>query len=93
MEVGYIIAGVDLVIGIIVVILSIISTSRLKGGILAWVSRAFMILALLFVTHAGVEIFGFGEELYAISALVATLMLAFCMVIIDIATQGAGAKS
>ena len=93
MDIGYLIAGLDLVIGIVVVILSIISTVRLKGGLLAWVSKAFMILALLFVTHAGIEIFGFGKELYAISALVATLVLAFCMVIIDIATEQLGVKN
>ena len=90
LNVGYIVASIDLVIGVMVVVLSSISSRRLKGGTLAWLSKIFMVCGIFYVIHAGVEVLGLGEDLYAVSALVATLLLGFCMVILDITTKMLG---
>jgi hypothetical protein len=76
-----------------VVILAGISRSRLGGGVLSWTAALFLVCGVFYVVHAGVEVAGLGEELYAITALVATLLLAFCMVIIDITTKMLGGSN
>lgn len=87
LDVGYVVAGIDLLVGIIIVILASTAAVRLKGSTLFWSSALLLGTGILFVAHAGVEVFGLGEELYVVTALVATLLLAFTMVIIDITTK------
>ncbi len=90
LDVGPIIAGIDLGVGIFVVILSAISLRRLQGGVLAWVAGALLATAVLYVGHAGVETFGFGEELYAETALIATLLLGFSLAVVDLTLRKLG---
>jgi len=91
-DIGYIIAGVDLFVGIIILILLSITTQRLKGSTLFWTSLLFLITGIIYVVHALVEVGGYGEGLYAVTGLIATLLLAFTMVIIDITTRLLGVK-
>ena len=91
-DIGYIIGTVDLIVGIIILILLSITTQRLKGSTLFWTSVLFLITAIIYVVHALVELSGLGEGLYAVTGLIATLMLAFTMVIIDITTKLLGVK-
>jgi hypothetical protein len=83
-QISYVIAGIDLVIGIAILILASISAKRLKGGILFWSAEFFFLTGLIFVIRAAIEVLELGDELYAISALLITLLLAVTMVIIDI---------
>ena len=92
MDIGYVIATIDLLVGIVVLYLASVSARRLKGSALYWSSVLFMLTGVFYVVHAGVEIFGFGEELYAVTALVATLFLFFTMIIVDITTSLLGAR-
>lgn len=84
MDIGYIIAFVDLMVGVAVLYLGTVAARRLTGSTLFWSALLFLLTGVFFVVHAGVEVAGFGEELYALTALVATLFLLFTMVVIDI---------
>lgn len=84
MDVGYVIAALDFAVAILVVALMTVSARRLRGGTLAWVSYAVLVAGVLYAVHAGVEILGLGEDLYAVTALVATLVLSFAVVIVNI---------
>ncbi len=92
MDVGLVIAAIDLVVGVVVAALTVITARRLRGGTLAWVAYALFTAGILFVTHAAVEVLGFGEELYAVTALVATLVLAFAVVIVSITLSVLGVR-
>jgi hypothetical protein len=92
-DVGYVIAGIDLVVGLVILYLASITAHRLKGSTLYWTAVLFLITGVLFVVHAAVELAGLGEGLYGVTALVATLMLAFTMVIIDITISMLGVKA
>jgi hypothetical protein len=92
-EIGFVIAGIDLVIGIAIFLLAGISAKRLKGGTLYWSAAFFFLTGMLFVIRAGIEVFELGDLLYAISALIMTLLLAFTIVIIEITTKNLGVKS
>lgn len=93
LDVGYVIAGIDLVVGLVILVLASITAKRLKGSTLYWTAALFLITGILFVVHAFVEVAGLGEGLYSVTALVATLLLAFTMVIIDITISMLGVKS
>ncbi len=84
MSVGYLIALIDLVVGVIVVYLGVVSARGLRGSTLFWSSVFYLATGAFFVIHAGVEVAGLGEELYAVTALVATIFLMSTMVIVDI---------
>ncbi len=92
-EIGYVIAGIDLVIGIAIFILAGISAKRLKGGTLYWSAAFFFLTGIIFVIRAAIEVLELGDLLYATSALLMTLLLAFTMVMIDITTRMLGVKS
>ncbi|MBI4312051.1 MAG: hypothetical protein HY681_09750 [Chloroflexi bacterium] len=92
MDVGLVIAAIDLVVGVVVAALTLVAARRLRGGTLAWVAYALFAAGLLFVAHAAVEVLGFGEELYAETALVATLVLAFAVVIVNITLSVLGVR-
>lgn len=83
-EIGYIIAGIDLLVGLFILGLMALVAKRLRGGVLFYLSACFVATGLLFVLHAGIEVAGLGEELYAVSALVATVVLFFTVVIADL---------
>ncbi|MEE8168336.1 MAG: hypothetical protein V3T58_05645 [Candidatus Hydrothermarchaeales archaeon] len=92
-NIEYLIAGIGLVVGVITVILASITAKKLKGGTLYWSSLLLLVTGLVFVVHAGIEVAGLGRELYAVTSLVATLLLGFTLVIIDITTQKLGDES
>jgi hypothetical protein len=92
-EIGYVIAGIDLVIGIAIFILAGISAKRLQGGTLYWSAAFFFLTGVIFVIRAAIEVLELGDLLYAASALLMTLLLAFTMVIVDITTKTLGVKS
>ncbi len=91
-DIGFVIVVINLVIGIVIAILSIKSARFLQGGILSWVARAFLVTGILYAVHAGIEVLGLGEELYAVSALVATLLFGFSLIIIGIVAKLLGTK-
>jgi hypothetical protein len=93
MEIGVIIAGIDLIIGISIMILAGISAKRLKGGTLYWSAAFFFLTGVIFVVRAAIEVLELGSLLYAITGLLMTVILAFTMVIIDITTKMLGVKS
>lgn len=84
MEIGYIIAIIDLLVGAVVLYFGTVAARRLRGSTLFWSALLFLLTGVFFVVHAGVEVAGFGEEMYAVTALVATLFLLFTMVVVDI---------
>ena len=92
--VGTIVAIINLIIGIIIVLLSISVLKKTKGSVIYWVALLYMFTAIMFVVHALVEVvFGYNDfALYAVTALIATIMLAFTMIIIDISTRMLGVK-
>ncbi|MCX9011644.1 MAG: hypothetical protein OIN66_11055 [Candidatus Methanoperedens sp.] len=93
LEIGFVIAGIDLVIGLAIFILAGVSAKRLKGGTLYWSAAFFFLTGVIFVIRAAIEVLELGSLLYAISALLMTLLLAFTMVIIDITTKMLGVRS
>lgn len=93
LEVGIIIAGIDLVIGITILILAGITAQRTRGSALYWASALLLVTGLVYVAHAAVEVSGLGEGLYGVTALIATILLAFTLVMIDITTQMLGVKA
>jgi hypothetical protein len=97
-DIGPIIIGINFIVGLVILALASIAAKRLAGSTLFWVSLLFLITGALFVTHASVEFFTIGgeegfEALYGITALVATIVLAFSLIIIDITTKMLGVRS
>ncbi|SNQ58983.1 hypothetical protein [Candidatus Methanoperedens nitratireducens] len=95
---GTVIAGIDLVVGIVIVflyvkILGSLTRKQLKGSTMYWASTLLFLTAFIYVIHAGVEVAGLGEGLYAVTGLVATILLGFTLVVIDIITQMLGVHS
>lgn len=98
LNVGTVIAGIDLVVGIVIVflyvkILGSLTRKQLKGSTMYWASTLLFLTAFIYVIHAGVEVAGLGEGLYAVTGLVATILLGFTLVVIDIITQMLGVHS
>ncbi len=92
-DVEYLSHVFNLVVSITIVILAFITAKRLRGSTLYWASTSFLATGLVFAAHAGLEIAGLEEGgVYAVTALVITLLLAFTLVIIDITTQTLGEK-
>jgi len=92
--VGTIVAVTNLLIGVVIVLLSISVLKKTKGSVIYWAALLYMFTAIMFVVHALVEVvFGYSDmSLYAVTALIATIMLAFTMIIIDISTRMLGVK-
>ncbi len=93
MEVGEVVAIVDLIVGVMVIILGTMAYQNLKGGVLAWAPLFLTVTGIVYVVHAGTEVLGYGEGLYAVTGLVATLVLAFTMIIFGITLKLLGVKS
>lgn len=93
MDVGHIVAVVDLIVGICVLGFGISAYIRLRGGTLAWVALMLSITGIFYASHAGVEVFGFGEELYAVTAMLAILVWGFTLIICDVTIRLLGVKS
>lgn len=55
-EIGFIIAAIDLIIGIAIFIMAGISAKRLKGGILYWSAAFFFMTGVIFVIRAAIVI-------------------------------------
>ena len=91
MDIGYLIAFIDLVVGVVILYLGGVAARRLRGSTFYWSSVLYLLTGAFFVVHAGVELAGLGEGLYAVTALVATLFLFFTMVIVDITVGLLGA--
>ncbi|MEE9594198.1 MAG: hypothetical protein V3V92_02250 [Candidatus Hydrothermarchaeales archaeon] len=91
-DVEYLAHVFNLVAGVAIVILASITAKRLRGSTLYWASILFLATGLVFAAHTGVEIAGLDGGVYAVTALVVTLLLAFTLVIIDITTQTLGEK-
>lgn len=88
----------NLLLGLVVLLLTYLAMDRFRKGTLVgarqmrsrifiWVSFLFVLTALLFVTHAFVEVVGLGEGLYAVTGLVTMLLLGFTVVLFDIGTE------
>lgn len=92
-DIGYIISGVNLIVGVFILIMTLVIAHRLKGSILQWCAWLFLVTGLLFATHAWIGVTGLSEDLYALTALIATILLGFTLVIIDITTKVLGVKS
>lgn len=80
---GYIIAVIDLVVGLLVAGMGIYAYGKLRGGVLSWSVLFLAVTGILYVVHAAVEVFEFGEVLYAVTALIATIALGLTLVICD----------
>lgn len=93
MEVGHVVAIIDLIVGVVVIVLGFMAYQGLKGGVLAWAPLFLTITGIVYVVHAGVEVFGYGEALYAVTGMVATLVLAFTLIIFGITLKLLGVKS
>lgn len=61
-EIGFVIAGIDLVIGIAIFVLAGISAKRLKGGTLYWSSAFFFLTGVIFVIRAAIEVLVNGYQ-------------------------------
>jgi len=91
MEIGLIIAIIDLAVGLFILILLGLVAKKLKGSMLFFLAFCFFLTAILYVAHAMIEVAGLGEGLYAVSALVATVVLFFTVLIADMTNRMLGA--
>lgn len=60
---------------------------RSRGGILVWVIIMLFLTSLMFVTHAAVEVLGLGDDLYAVSGLVASIFMYFLVIVVHMVTK------
>ena len=83
-DTGTVVASVDLLVGIAIVVMGGIAMNRLRGGTLFWVAGLLFVTGIMYVGHAGIEVFGVGDAFYAESATIVTMLLAFTMIVIHI---------
>ncbi|MFQ5900838.1 MAG: hypothetical protein ACE5IH_04710 [Thermodesulfobacteriota bacterium] len=93
MDIGHVVAFIDLVVGIFVLGFGISAFNRLRGGTLSWAALFLSISGFSYVVHAASEVFGFGQELYSVTALLVILILGFTLIIFDMTLKLLGVKS
>ena len=93
MEVGHVVAIVDLIVGVLVVIFGSMAYRNMKGGVLAWAPLFLTVTGVVYVIHAATEVFMHNEGLYAVTGLVATLALGFTVIIFGITLKLLGVRS
>ena len=85
MAVVIIVAWINFVISIIIISLifaSIIKLREIKH--MFYITLAFATVAVLFVVHAAIEVWNFGANLYALTALIATILLGYAIIVLRI---------
>ncbi len=74
------VAWINFVLGAIILVLLVISVTRLyRIKHMFYISISFMIVAVLFLVHATVEVLHLSHYYYAITALIATLLLGYAV--------------
>lgn len=63
----------------------------LRGGSLFWVAALFCATGAMYLCHSAVEVFELSDDYKAVAALIATITVAFSLVIIDITNKMLGA--
>jgi len=89
-DISLIVAGINLVVGIVIVFLATSAAKKLRGKTLYWAAILFMFTGITYAIHAAVEVLGFGEGLYAMTALVAAIFLSNTLLIIDVTSSRPG---
>ncbi|MEK6984259.1 MAG: hypothetical protein AABX33_06820 [Nanoarchaeota archaeon] len=85
MPVHIIVAWINFIIGIIIVSLILASILRLREiKHMFYISISFALVAVIFIIHGAIEVWGIGDIYYALTALIATLLLGYTVVLLRI---------
>lgn len=82
----------NLMIAVVILTLSTIAATRLRGSPMYWTAISFIFTGIILVIHTAIEVFKFSEEMYALTALLSIIFLAFSVITIGITTNVAGVK-
>ncbi|MEK6809594.1 MAG: hypothetical protein AABY40_02895 [Nanoarchaeota archaeon] len=84
-DIYVIISWTNLAIGSLMLLLILLSISKIKESkLLLSVSAALLLSIVLFLMHAVVEVMEYGREYYAITALMATIVLSYLIIFLKI---------
>ena len=88
MVIHYVIALINLVVGVIIFSLLVYSIRRLKKVKHMFnISLTFLVVAILFVIHAAFEVLGFRAIYYALTALISTVLLGYVVIVLYLKTS------
>lgn len=75
-----VVAWINFIIGVLILSLTLASIMRLREiKHMFKVALIFALVAIVFVVHAGIEVWEIGDNYYALTALIATLLLGYAI--------------
>jgi hypothetical protein len=85
-------SAINVLIGLGIVFGANLTAKRLRGSTMFWVAAVFLFTGLTVVAHGLAEILNLGAGTSAVSSYVATILLFFAVVIVDLSTKVLGVK-
>lgn len=83
LDIGLIVAWVDFIVAILIVFLTIITIKNLKVGKLLSIIGFFVAATgIIYAAHVAIDVFGLGEELYAMTAFFSSMMLGVVILVV-----------
>lgn len=78
-----IVAWANFIIGVLILSLILASIMRLRGiKHMFRISLSFTAVAIILIVHAGIEVWEIGDIYYALTGLIATLLLGYAVILL-----------